>query len=78
MVNSVKALDQVANVSAEPLFSLASEDMKPTHWEEMATKVKEIHDKNNHGIIIGHGTDTMSYSAAALSFQLPEISNQLH
>ncbi|MEC7687119.1 MAG: Glu-tRNA(Gln) amidotransferase subunit GatD, partial [Candidatus Thermoplasmatota archaeon] len=31
--------------------------------------------KNNHGIIIGHGTDTMSYSAAALSFQLPEISN---
>ena len=75
LVNSVKALDQVANVSAEPLFSLASEDMKPTHWEEMATKVKEIHDKNNHGIIIGHGTDTMSYSAAALSFQLPEISN---
>ena len=75
LVNSVKALDQVANVSAEPLFSLASEDMKPTHWEEMATKVKEIHDKKNHGIIIGHGTDTMSYSAAALSFQLPEISN---
>ena len=75
LVNSVKALDQVANVSAEPLFSLASEDMKPTHWEEMATKVKEMHDKNNHGIVIGHGTDTMSYSAAALSFQLPEISN---
>ena len=75
LVNSVKALDQVANVSAEPLFSLASEDMKPEHWEKMAIKVKEIHDKNNHGIIIGHGTDTMSYSAAALSFQLPEISN---
>ena len=75
LVNSVKALDDVANVSAEPLFSLASEDMKPEHWEGMATKVKEIHDKNNHGIVIGHGTDTMSYSAAALSFQLPEISN---
>ena len=75
LVNSVKALDDVANVSAEPLFSLASEDMKPEHWEGMATKVKEMHDKNNHGIVIGHGTDTMSYSAAALSFQLPEISN---
>ena len=75
LVNSVKALDEVANVSAEPLFSLASEDMKPKHWEGMATKVKEMHDKNNHGIVIGHGTDTMSYSAAALSFQLPEISN---
>tara|TARA_B100001250_G_scaffold233050_1_gene200115 strand:- start:557 stop:1822 length:1266 start_codon:yes stop_codon:yes gene_type:complete len=75
LVNSVKALDEVANVSAEPLFSLASEDMKPEHWEGMAVKIKEMHDKNNHGIVIGHGTDTMSYSAAALSFQLPEISN---
>ena len=75
LVNSVKALDEVANVSAEPLFSLASEDMKPEHWEGMANKVKEMHDKNNHGIVIGHGTETMSYSAAALSFQLPEISN---
>ena len=75
LVNSVKALDEVANVSAEPLFSLASEDMKPEHWEGMAVKIKEMHDENNHGIVIGHGTDTMSYSAAALSFQLPEISN---
>ena len=75
LVNSVKALDEVANVSAEPLFSLASEDMKPEHWEGMANKIKEMHAKKNHGIVIGHGTDTMSYSAAALSFQLPEISN---
>ena len=75
LVNSVKALDEVANVSAEPLFSLASEDMKPEHWEGMANKIKEMHDKKNHGIVIGHGTDTMSYSAAAISFQLPEISN---
>ena len=75
LVNSVKALDEVANVSAEPLFSLASEDMKPEHWEGMANKIKEMHDKKDHGIVIGHGTDTMSYSAAALSFQLPEISN---
>ena len=75
LVNSVKALDDIANINAEPLFSLASEDMKPKHWEDMAVKVKEIHDKSNHGIVIGHGTDTMAYSAAALAFQLPEISN---
>ncbi len=75
LVNSVKALNEIANINAEPLFSLASEDMKPNHWEDMAIKVKEIHDKNNHGIVIGHGTDTMAYSAAALAFQLPEISN---
>ena len=75
LVNSVSALDKVANIDAEPLFSLASEDMAPKHWEEIAKKAKEIHDKKQHGIVIGHGTDTMAYSAAALSFQLPEISN---
>jgi glutamyl-tRNA(Gln) amidotransferase subunit D len=58
-----------------PLFSLASEDMKPSHWEDIAKKVKEIHDSENHGVVIGHGTDTMAYSAAALSFQLPEIAH---
>jgi len=75
LVNSVSSLRDIANIEAEPLLSLASEDIEPKHWEQMATKVEEIHSKKNHGIIVGHGTDTMSYSAAALSFQLPEISN---
>jgi len=73
LVNSVKSLDDIANINAVPLFSLASEDMNPSHWEDIAKKVKEIHDNENHGVVIGHGTDTMAYSAAALSFQLPEI-----
>ena len=33
LVNSVSALDEIANVEAEALFSLASEDMEPEHWE---------------------------------------------
>ena len=73
LVNSVKSLDDIANINAVPLFSLASEDMNPSHWEDIAKKVKEIHENENHGVVIGHGTDTMAYSAAALSFQLPEI-----
>jgi len=75
LVNSIASLEDIANVKAEPLFSLASEDMKPEHWVKMAEKVIEIHTEENHGIIIGHGTDTMGYSAAALSFQLQELSN---
>ena len=75
LVNSIASLEDIVNIKAEPLFSLASEDMKPKHWVKMAEKVVEIHTKENHGIIIGHGTDTMGYSAAALSFQLQELSN---
>ena len=77
LVNCVSALDEIANIKAEPLLSLASEDMKPEHWTKMAEKVVEIHKKENHGIIIGHGTDTMGYSSAALSFQLQELSNPI-
>ena len=75
LVNSVSSLEEIANIKAEPLLSLASEDMKPEHWTKMAEKVAEIHEKEDHGIIIGHGTDTMGYSSAALSFQLQELSN---
>ncbi len=75
LVNSVKALDKIANIDAEPLYSLASEDMAPKNWEGIAKKIKDIHDSKNHGIIVTHGTDTMSYSASALAFQLPKISN---
>ena len=75
LVNSVSSLKEIANIEAEALLSLASEDMEPKHWEQMAVKVEEIHSKKDHGIIVGHGTDTMGYSAAALSFQLPELSN---
>jgi len=77
LVNSIASLEDIVNIKAEPLFSLASEDMKPKHWVKMAEKVVEIHTKENHGIIIGHGTDTMGYSAAALSFQLQELSNPI-
>ncbi|OIR22571.1 MAG: glutamyl-tRNA(Gln) amidotransferase subunit D [Marine Group III euryarchaeote CG-Epi2] len=77
LVNSVKSLDEIANINAIPLFSLASEDMNPSHWEDIAKKVKEIHDSKKHGIVIAHGTDTMAYSAAALSFQLPEIAHPI-
>ena len=38
LVNSVSALDKIANIDAEPLFSLASEDMAPEHWEGMQKK----------------------------------------
>ncbi len=75
LVNSVTSLENIANIKAEPLLSLASEDMKPQHWVKMAKKVAEIHKKQEHGIIIGHGTDTMGYSSAALSFQLQELAH---
>ncbi|MFX1479833.1 MAG: Glu-tRNA(Gln) amidotransferase subunit GatD, partial [Promethearchaeota archaeon] len=53
---------------------ILSENMKPENWKELAEKVKEAANSGIDGVIIGHGTDTMSYTSAALSFMLKDLS----
>lgn len=50
-----------------------SSDMSPEHWVTMA----EVIEKNYHlfdGFVVLHGSDTMSYTASALSFMLKNLS----
>lgn len=51
---------------------IMSEDMEPSHWQGIARKIDELKDKYD-GIIIGHGTDTLSDTGAALSLMLKGI-----
>jgi glutamyl-tRNA(Gln) amidotransferase subunit D len=70
MLASFPDLREIANVKGRKLFDLFSDDMQPAHWQMIAREVaSEIKDKS-HGIILMHGTDTMTYTAAALSFML--------
>ncbi|NNL07623.1 MAG: asparaginase, partial [Croceitalea sp.] len=50
-----------------------SSNMNPSYWVEMAELI-EGHYSNHDGFVILHGSDTMSYSAAALSFMLEHLS----
>ena len=69
----VPELSNTANIETEILFSLFSENVRSIHWTEMA-KTCEKHIKNGtHGIVFCHGTDTMGYTAAALSFALQNL-----
>ncbi|MDY6769332.1 MAG: Glu-tRNA(Gln) amidotransferase subunit GatD, partial [Candidatus Nanohaloarchaea archaeon] len=60
-----------ANVDSEVIAQMLSEDMEPAHWQAIAEAVAEHREKD--GVIIGHGTDTMQYTAAALTFMLENI-----
>ena len=73
MVDAVPAMREIANVSAKVLFSIFSENMTVTHWRELAKAVAEEINNGADGVIIPHGTDTMGYTAAALSFMLPGV-----
>jgi len=69
----VPELSEVAVVEADILFSVFSENITPQHWSEMAKHAANYIKKGVDGVVIAHGTDTMGYSAAALSFALQNL-----
>ena len=70
LYEAVPEISKIANVDAEVLFSEYSENLQPEHWLEIAKKLDSIVDSDYVGVIIAHGTDTMHYSSAFLSFAL--------
>ncbi len=69
----VPELSKIATMDAEILFSLYSENITPKNWSEMAKKVAKHIDKGETGAVVAHGTDTLGYTAAALSFALQDL-----
>ncbi len=62
--------DLSIHIQAFPLLPLIdSSDVGPDTWERIALTIAENYDDFN-GFVVLHGTDTMSYSASALSFML--------
>ena len=74
MVNAVPEIRDIANIDARVLFSIFSENMNVEHWQKLAEAVAEELNNGADGVIIPHGTDTMGYTAAALSFMLGDVS----
>lgn len=63
----VAGLGDICEVTAEQLFSIDSTNVTPAHWLGIARKIRERYDDFD-GFVIAHGTDTMAYTAAALSY----------
>jgi glutamyl-tRNA(Gln) amidotransferase subunit D len=58
---------KLGDIDAEVLFNIFSEDMNQKYWKILAKRVYEKVSEGN-GVVVAHGTDTMSFSASALSF----------
>ena len=58
---------QLCHVDCIQLYSLDSTSIHPTHWLGTAQAIREHYDDYD-GFVISHGTDTMAYTAAALSY----------
>ena len=71
-VPKVKKLDFVIdNIQFDP--PIDSSNMDPEHWREIALAIEERFDRYD-GFVVLHGTDTMAFTASALSFMLENLS----
>ncbi len=67
LLSFVPEIAHIAKVETLPLFNLDSTNVTPAHWLEIARTVEENYGRYD-GFVITHGTDTMAYTAAALSY----------
>ncbi|MFH0737787.1 MAG: Glu-tRNA(Gln) amidotransferase subunit GatD [Candidatus Micrarchaeota archaeon] len=60
-------------IHSNQLFSLFSEDMNATHWRTLADSIENEIEDGSHGVVVMHGTDTMTYTSSAISFMLQNL-----
>ena len=61
------AVSQICRVECLQLLNLDSTNMAPAHWLQMVRCIRQ-HYGEYDGFVLTHGTDTMAYTAAALSY----------
>jgi len=70
LITMFPELPKIANIESVFVANLMSEDMQIEHFQKISNAVAQQVKNGVKGIIIGHGTDMLGYSAAALSFEL--------
>lgn len=66
-------LERTGRVRVLPVFDKLSEDLTPADWAELAEKIVEVFSQGAEGVVVAHGTDTLGFTAAALSFVLVDL-----
>ncbi|MEE4197477.1 MAG: Glu-tRNA(Gln) amidotransferase subunit GatD [Bacteroidales bacterium] len=70
LYGAVPELADICNLTTEKLFAVFSENMGPEQYKALAIAIGKEIEKGVDGIIIGHGTDTLGHTAAALTFMV--------
>ena len=72
LYGAVPELADICNLTTEKLFAVFSENMGPEQYKALAVAIGKEIEKGTDGIIIGHGTDTLHHTAAALTYMIQD------
>ena len=72
MDREIQQLRTYYDITVRDVMCLDSSNIQPEQWQQIARVVFESR-KDFDGIVISHGTDTMAYTASAVTFMLPGI-----
>ncbi len=70
LYGAVPELADICNLDTEKVFAVFSENMGPDQYISLAKAIGKEIEKGIDGIVIGHGTDTLHHTAAALTFMV--------
>ena len=72
MERELNQLRTYYDVTVRDIICLDSSNIRPEEWQLIATHIFEEREGFD-GVVISHGTDTMAYTASAVTFMLPDI-----
>ena len=72
MERELQQLRTYYDITVADVLCLDSSNIQPEQWQLIATRIFENR-QGFDGIVVSHGTDTMAYSASAVTFMLPDI-----
>ncbi len=72
MERQLEQLRSYFDITVEDLMCLDSSNIRPAEWQQIASRVFDTR-LDYDGIVISHGTDTMAYTASAITWMLPGL-----
>ena len=72
MERELQQLRTYYRITVKDVLCLDSSNIRPEEWQSIARHIFQLR-HGYDGIVVSHGTDTMAYSASAVSFMLPNI-----
>ena len=72
MERELEQLRTYYDISVQDVMCLDSSNIRPEEWQQLARDIFKLR-AGFDGIVISHGTDTMAYTASAVTYMLPDI-----